>query len=167
MASMAIASKFFRAIIQPRAHLSRYHDADIALDTFPYCGTTTTCEALWMGIPLITIAGTIHMSRVGVSLLTNVGLPELIATSVDDYVARIVGLAQDRDRLARLRRELRPRMQASRSWTNWDSRENWSRHIGRCGVRVAPLNFAFSPTARTLRRVVQSCRIDRNWRNRY
>jgi len=135
------------------AHLSRYHDADIALDTFPYCGTTTTCEALWMGIPLITIAGTIHMSRVGVSLLTNVGLPELIATSVDDYVARIVGLAQDRDRLARLRRR------ASSAHASVADHGRIGIHA-RIGADISAdvacalhrLTLHFSPTARTLAR---------------
>ena len=62
------------------AHLELYGRMDIALDTFPYHGTTTTCEALWMGVPVVTLAGEVHFSRVGVSLLNNVGLPELVAT---------------------------------------------------------------------------------------
>jgi protein O-GlcNAc transferase len=87
--------------------LKTYHRIDIALDPFPYNGTTTTCEALWMGIPVITLYGDRFVARVGASLLTYTGLPELVAKNPDDYVRRAVELAIDRDRLAKLRRELR------------------------------------------------------------
>jgi protein O-GlcNAc transferase len=96
-----------------REHLSHYHSIDIALDTFPYCGTTTTLEALWMGVPVITLAGQAHASRVGVTLLTNAGLPELIATSHDDYVGIATALAADRPRLGELRASLRSRVASS------------------------------------------------------
>jgi predicted O-linked N-acetylglucosamine transferase (SPINDLY family) len=95
------------------AHLASYSRVDIALDTFPYHGTTTTCEALWMGVPVITLAGQTHVSRVGVSLLSHVGLPELVAESPADYVRLATELASDLPRLAALRRTLRPRMAAS------------------------------------------------------
>jgi protein O-GlcNAc transferase len=94
-------------------HLVAYGKVDIALDTFPYHGTTTTCEALWMGVPVITLAGETHICRVGVSLLTSVGLPELIAGSPEQYVQLVVDLAKDASRLRRLRSELRERMLAS------------------------------------------------------
>jgi len=94
-------------------HLQLYHQVDIALDTFPYHGTTTTCEALWMGVPVVSLAGKHHASRVGVSLLSNVGLPELIAEDPQGYVRIAVGLAQDLPRLTALRRELRDRMAQS------------------------------------------------------
>ena len=94
-------------------HMAAYGRIDIALDTFPYHGTTTTCEALWMGVPVITLAGDAHLSRVGVSLLSNVGLPELIATSVEKYIDRAAALAGDTDRLQTLRRGLRERMLSS------------------------------------------------------
>ena len=69
------------------SHLAAYNQMDIALDTFPYHGTTTTCEAIWMGVPVVTLAGQTHVSRVGVSLLSTVGLPELIAQSAEEYVS--------------------------------------------------------------------------------
>ena len=94
-------------------HLATYARVDLALDTFPYHGTTTTCEALWMGVPVITLAGQTHASRVGVSLLTNVGLPELIANDLDDHLHRATQLASDVTRLADLRSTLRGRMAAS------------------------------------------------------
>ncbi|MBF0304324.1 MAG: tetratricopeptide repeat protein, partial [Alphaproteobacteria bacterium] len=94
----------------PRQHLARYGAVDIALDTFPYNGTTTTCEALWMGVPVITLSGDRHAARVGASILTNVGLPELIARDERDYVRRAVELAGDRDRLRALRTGLRGRL---------------------------------------------------------
>jgi predicted O-linked N-acetylglucosamine transferase (SPINDLY family) len=96
-----------------REHLEHYHQVDIALDTFPYHGTTTTCEALWMGVPVITMAGATHVSRVGASLLHSVGLDELVASSPQDYLRRAASVASDRGRLAQLRGELRRRMAAS------------------------------------------------------
>ena len=95
------------------SHLDLYNRVDIALDTFPYNGATTTCEALWMGVPVITLAGQAHAGRVGVSLLSAVGLDELIAETRDDYVAKSVQLASDLERLSALRGELRACMAAS------------------------------------------------------
>ncbi len=92
------------------SHLGAYEEIDIALDTWPYHGTTTTCEALWMGVPVVTLAGNIHVSRVGVSLLANAGLPELIAKTPEEYVAIAVSLAADRERLANLRQGMRERL---------------------------------------------------------
>jgi len=76
-------------------HLIMYGDIDIALDTFPYNGTTTTCEALWMGVPVIALAGKQHAGRVGVSLLSQVERTAWIAYSPDDYIKRAVNLARD------------------------------------------------------------------------
>jgi protein O-GlcNAc transferase len=96
-----------------RNHLELYSRIDIALDTTPYNGTTTTCEALWMGVPVVTLAGKLHAARVGVSLLHAVGLRDLIAGTSAEYM-RIAGeLAGDRQRLTALRRSLRPQMAAS------------------------------------------------------
>ena len=88
-------------------HLAQYNRIDIALDTFPYNGTTTTCEALYMGVPVITLAGNTHASRVGVSLLSNVGLPDMIAGTPDEYVALAVDLARNLEKLQSLRTALR------------------------------------------------------------
>jgi protein O-GlcNAc transferase len=97
----------------PREHLSMYATVDIALDTFPYNGTTTTCEALWMGVPVVTLAGRAHAGRVGVSLLDAVGLSDLVAEDLEQYRRTAVALAGDPDRLQRLRAELRDRMRRS------------------------------------------------------
>ena len=94
-------------------HMSQYNRIDIGLDPFPYNGTTTTCDALWMGVPVITLAGRSHVGRVGVSQLTNIGLPELIGRNEDDYVDIAVALANDLPRLAALRSGLRERLRAS------------------------------------------------------
>jgi predicted O-linked N-acetylglucosamine transferase (SPINDLY family) len=95
------------------AHLALYHRMDIALDTFRYHGTTTTCEALWMGVPVVTLAGDCHMARVGASLLTAVGRPEWIARDAEDYARIAAGLAADPVRLAEIRGELRGRLRNS------------------------------------------------------
>jgi protein O-GlcNAc transferase len=94
-------------------HLALYHRMDIALDPFPFNGTTTTCEALWMGVPVITLRGHRHAGRVGASLLTQIGLTDLITNSIDEYVDFAVALASNPGRLDELRRTLRPRMAAS------------------------------------------------------
>lgn len=90
-----------------------YHGIDISLDAFPYNGATTTCESLWMGVPLVTLSGTHAAARSGVSLLTNVGLPQLIADGPKEYVDIATGLARDLERLAALRASLRAMMQRS------------------------------------------------------
>lgn len=87
--------------------LNRNNNVDIALDTYPYNGTTTTCEAMYMGVPVITLAGNRHVSRVGVSLLTNVGLNELIAYNEEEYIQKAVSLANDLKRLEKIKTELR------------------------------------------------------------
>lgn len=94
-------------------HLALYNEVDIALDTFPYNGTTTTCEALWMGVPVISLAGSMHAGRVGVSLLSQVGLSDLIAESPQEYVRLATELAADTERVSALRTTLRDRMARS------------------------------------------------------
>lgn len=87
-------------------HLRAYDDIDIALDTFPYHGTTTTCEALCQGVPVVTLAGRTHAARVGASLLSRIGRAEWIASNESEFVAHATTLAHDRARLASLRTQL-------------------------------------------------------------
>jgi predicted O-linked N-acetylglucosamine transferase (SPINDLY family) len=95
------------------SHLEHYHAVDIALDTFPYNGTTTTCEALWMGVPVVTVAGRLHAGRVGASLLTRIGCTEFIAADLTGYMQLARALAHDPERLTLYRGTLRPRLVAS------------------------------------------------------
>ena len=90
-----------------RAHLEAYHRVDLALDPFPYTGATTSAESLWMGVPLVTLRGRTFVGRVSASMLQAVGRAELIADTVEDYIELAVALANDRPRLAALRRGLR------------------------------------------------------------
>jgi predicted O-linked N-acetylglucosamine transferase (SPINDLY family) len=103
----------FGYIDSEQDHMDFYHRLDIALDTFPYHGTTTTCQSLWMGVPVITLAGPAHMSRVGVSLLSAAGLSHLIAQSPDEYADIAATLANDPTTLSDLRRTLRQKLLAS------------------------------------------------------
>lgn len=91
-------------------HMQAYSLMDISLDTFPYAGTTTTCESLYMGVPCVTMAGSVHAHNVGVSLLSNVGLGHLIAKTEDEYVRIALQLASDVSALSELRTALRERM---------------------------------------------------------
>jgi protein O-GlcNAc transferase len=100
-------------------HLRAYDRIDIGLDPFPYNGTTTTCEALWMGVPVASLAGEHHVARVGASLLTQCGLADLATRNEEDYVAAAVALARNPTRLADLRRTMRARLHAS-SLTDYD-----------------------------------------------
>jgi len=95
------------------AHLDEYSHVDIHLDTAPYNGTTTTCEALWQGVPSVVIEGKAHRSRVGVSILSQVGLEEFIARSEEDYVTIAINLAKDLEKLNALRLGMRARMASS------------------------------------------------------
>ncbi|MBR0290127.1 MAG: hypothetical protein IJQ82_14215 [Selenomonadaceae bacterium] len=93
--------------------LVEYGDVDIALDTFPYTGGVTTCEALYMGVPVISLYGARHGSRFGLSILKNIGLDELAVDSYDEYINRAVALAGDWELLTILRKNLRPIMKKS------------------------------------------------------
>ena len=94
-------------------YLEQYHDIDIALDTSPYPGGLTTCEALYMGVPVVTLVGNRHGARFGYSFLANLGLTELAADSPQDYVSIAVQLSRNPDLLQQLRRTLRSMMHAS------------------------------------------------------
>ncbi|MGB8409896.1 MAG: glycosyltransferase, partial [Gallionella sp.] len=94
-------------------HLATYHQVDIALDTFPYPGVTTSVEALWMGVPVLSLQGDRFLSCTAGSIAHNAGLPEWIAAGQDDYVSKAVAFASDLPKLAALRAELRSRVLAS------------------------------------------------------
>jgi protein O-GlcNAc transferase len=96
-----------------KAHLKTYHQIDIGLDTYPYNGATTTCEALWMGVPVVTLVGNRHVSRMGLSILSTVGLTEVIAQTPEDYLQICIKLANNINYLQELRVNMRERMQHS------------------------------------------------------
>jgi predicted O-linked N-acetylglucosamine transferase (SPINDLY family) len=91
-------------------HLELYNQVDLALDTFPYNGTTTTCEALWMGVPTLTYKGNSHVSRVSASILNRVKLDEFVASGTDEYIEKAMHHAKAPARLSTLRHELRKTM---------------------------------------------------------
>ena len=120
-------------------HLNRYNQVDIGLDPFPYNGVTTSFEAMFMGVPVVTLAGNSFISRMGVSMLTSLGMTELVADTPEDYVAIAARLAGDLGRLAALRAGLRERManspltDAKRFTLNLEKayREMWANWRGR------------------------------------
>ncbi len=98
-------------------HFLQYENVDVALDTYPYNGTTTICEALWMNVPVVTLAGggfgDMHRSRVGASLLTNAGLSQLVAKTPEEFVAIAAHLGLDAPALAQVRHGLRDKFRHS------------------------------------------------------
>jgi predicted O-linked N-acetylglucosamine transferase (SPINDLY family) len=123
----------------PRAeYLAAYHRVDMVLDPFPYPGGTTTAESLWMGVPVLTLAGDSFLGRQGLGLLVNAGLPEWVASDADDYHARALRWATDLPRLADLRARLRESLRTSplfdaprfarrfeaALWGMWDERKS-------------------------------------------
>ena len=113
-------------------HLVEYNDVDIALDTFPYTGGVTTCEALYMGVPVVSLYGERHGSRFGLSMLSNIGLEELAVDSYDEYINRAVMLASDWELLAILKKNLRTMMEKS---PLMDS-ENYLREIQEALIKI-------------------------------
>lgn len=99
--------RFLDYCAAPKDHFAAYGQVDIALDTFPYNGTTTTCEALWMGVPVLSMDGDRHVSRVGASLLRHAGFGEWVADDAPDLAKRAAALASDPGRLGHLRRSMR------------------------------------------------------------
>ena len=101
-------------VVDRHAHLIQYRDeVDIALDPASYNGTTTTCEALWMGVPVVTLVGPAHRQRVSYSILKNIGIEDTVAYTEEQYVSIAAGLARDLDVLARLRERVAAAVRAS------------------------------------------------------
>jgi predicted O-linked N-acetylglucosamine transferase (SPINDLY family) len=105
--------EFFDNVAAEIPHLQAYNDIDMSLDTFPLTGGTTTVEALWMGVPVVSLVGESMHQRISYSALMHCGLPELCTFDEDGFVATAVALAQDRERLAAYRRTIRQKMLAS------------------------------------------------------
>ena len=101
------------AYLNSPEHFALYREVDLALDPFPYNGTTAVCEGLWMGVPAIALTGQTHVSRVATSLLASVGLSRFAAPTIEDYVDLAVSVAGDVKSLAALRSTMRSRMAAS------------------------------------------------------
>jgi len=94
-------------------HLSLYNEIDVALDCYPYNGATTTCEALWMGVPVVSLRGRTHTSRMGHSILSAAGKSEWVTSDRDGFVATAVALAKDLALRAAWRQQARDWLQAS------------------------------------------------------
>ncbi|HEY5291759.1 MAG TPA: tetratricopeptide repeat protein [Burkholderiales bacterium] len=103
----------FRERLPRDQFLALHNEVDIALDSYPCNGGATTCETLWQGVPVISLAGEAFQSRAGVSLLSSAGLPQLVAHSAADYLDLASSLARNRERLGELRRGLRETLRAS------------------------------------------------------
>jgi predicted O-linked N-acetylglucosamine transferase (SPINDLY family) len=99
--------------VERHAYLAAYDDVDMILDTFPYPGGTTTCEAMWMGVPTLTLAGDSLLARQGASLLTAGGLPDWIAADPAGYLRQAIERAGDVDALTTLRAGMRQRVSSS------------------------------------------------------
>ena len=105
--------ELFGRISDPQEHLDLYNRVDVALDTFPYNGTTTTCEAMWMGVPTLCFRGDRHAARVSASILFHAGFEEFVCEDLGEYIDRAVELAQDPESLLILRPLIRERMKQS------------------------------------------------------
>ena len=131
-------------------HFRRYHDLDLSLDPFPYNGHTSTLDSLWMGVPVITLAGRTAVGRGGVSILSNLGLPELIARTPEQYVEIAVRMATDLDRLAAASERLAG---ADADFAAHGRRQDYAAAVeGRCGGcgRTGAAYKSFEPTIRIM-----------------
>lgn len=104
---------YFGHAPEAEAHFAKYGEIDIALDPFPYNGVTTTVEALWMGVPVLSVVGNRFLSRQGAGLLSNAGFSEFVASNYEELIAKAVNLAADLPRLSSLRKSLRANLLSS------------------------------------------------------
>ena len=102
--------QYYERLTNKEDHLKLYDKIDVGLDTFCFNGATTTCEALWMGVPVITLSGDRHAGRVGASILTNIGLTEFIAKDIEGYIGQAINIANNGDYLQDIRKNLRKKM---------------------------------------------------------
>jgi predicted O-linked N-acetylglucosamine transferase (SPINDLY family) len=131
-------------------YFALYQTADICLDTFPYTGCNTTCDALWMGVPVVTLAGQSGPARHCIGILSCLGLPDLVTETTDAYVRAAVDLARDVPRLRGLRVGLRERMRCSplTDLTGFTRSleaaylSMWERHSKKCGRTPAKVPAA-------------------------
>src|SRR5205814_7052632 len=115
-ADRGVAAERIRIVVSSESRLAHgvpYDEIDLALDTFPFPGIAQTCESLWMGVPVVTLAGQHSAARVDASIVASAGLPELVAHSPDAYVRLAVEWSGDLERLADLRATLRDRLSKS------------------------------------------------------
>jgi len=135
-------------LLRTADHLSAYRNMDVSLDTFPYAGTTTTCESLLMGVPCVTLAGCCHAHNVGVSILETVGLDRdgFVARSEEEYVAAAVRAAEDPRRLAETRASLRQRMLRSPLC----AAQAFTRRLERAYEQLADQHRTVPPAARAV-----------------
>jgi len=148
LAALGVATErvALRPLVTEGHPLAAYNSIDIALDSFPYTGTTTTCDALWMGVPVVTLAGDRHVARVSASLLTMIGRPDLVAGDADEYIRIAVALGRDPARLGRDRQVLRAQMRRSilcdeaafARRFEAGLRDIWSRHVASLPPEPAP-----------------------------
>jgi predicted O-linked N-acetylglucosamine transferase (SPINDLY family) len=127
----------FAGFVPAAEYLRAYNEIDIALDPFPFAGGTTTCDALWMGVPVVSLAGRTAVGRAGVSILSNLGLPELIADSPEQYIKIAGELAGNLPRLSELRAGLRERMRQS----PLTDAPRFARHVEAAYRKVARTNL--------------------------
>jgi len=105
--------EFVGRLASDEEHLATYARVDVALDTYPYNGVTTTCEALWMGVPVVSLGDDSFASRMGATLLNAIGFPQWATSDPDEYVACVLGLLKDDAARIALRRSLRDCMRSS------------------------------------------------------
>jgi predicted O-linked N-acetylglucosamine transferase (SPINDLY family) len=137
---------FTRPVATRTDYLKLYDRVDIGLDPFPYNGVTTTCDALWMGVPVISLAGRANPSRQGVRFLRNAGLDDLLAETPEEYVRKAIELSGDHLRLAVLHRSLRELMSRSPLMNSEKVTRNleatflamWRRRLGDCQTIKVP-----------------------------
>jgi predicted O-linked N-acetylglucosamine transferase (SPINDLY family) len=129
-------------------YLATYRHVDMLLDSFPFPGGTTTCEALWMGVPTLTLVGDTMLSRQGASLLTAAGLPEWVATSLEEYQRKALDFASRPAELAELRQRLRamarqsPVFDSAAFARNFEAalKSIWARHASSVRASIGELH---------------------------